>query len=166
MDSFPEIIFGEPRGGGLLDGGLDVVSLGKGGEIILGFGGSSILDGAGPDFIVFENAFYVGGDPTKPFKELGEVSASEDGETFVPFPCAKAAYPFDGCSGWRAVVANPETGVSSFDPEVAGGDPFDLADIGLSSARLLRIRDISSYGSAPNAGFDLDAVAIINAAVP
>jgi hypothetical protein len=164
QDMFPDVIFGEPRGGGLSDGGLDVLSLGKGGEIVVGFGGTAITDGEGPDFIVFENAFFVGGDPMKPFKELGEVSASEDGETFVAFPCSKDAYPFEGCAGWRAVFANPESGVSAFDPEAAGGDPFDLAAIGLASARLLRIRDVSDYGATPNAGFDLDAIAVVNAA--
>lgn len=164
MDAFPAIIFGEPKGGGLTGGGLDVLSLGKGGEITIGFGGNSIIDGQGPDFIVFENAFYVGGDPMKPFKELGEVSVSADGEAFVPFPCSTDAYPYDGCAGWHAVLAGAEPGVSPFDPAESGGDAFDLADVGLAEARFVRVRDLSMSGAEPNAGFDLDAITIVNAA--
>lgn len=166
MDKLPEIIFGEPQGGGLKTGSTDVVSLGAGGEIIVGFGGNSIVDGPGADFIVFENAFYAGGDPTKPWKELAEVSVSDDGDEWTTFPCAADAYPYEGCAGWRAVLAGPASDASSFDPAEAGGDPFDLAVLGVSSARLVRIRDLSTAGQAPSAGFDLDAIAIVNAASP
>jgi hypothetical protein len=164
MDQFPEILYGEPKGEGLQAGSADVLSLGKGGEIVLGFGGNAIVDGDGVDFLVFENAFYVGGDPEKIFKELGEVSVSEDGSSWTPFPCQVEVVPYEGCAGWHPVLANPEEGISAFDPEAAGGDPFDLADIGVAQARLLRIRDLSNFGAADNAGFDLDAVAIVNAA--
>jgi len=163
MDEFPDIVYGEPRGGGLAAGSLDVLSLGKSGEIVLGFGGNAIVDGDGVDLLVFENAFYVGGDPDKIFKELGEVSVSEDGSTWVPFPCHSDAAPYDGCAGWHPVLANPDEGISAFDPAVAGGDPFDLADVGLSRARFVRIKDISNFGATDNAGFDLDAVAIVHA---
>lgn len=169
MDNYPEIIYGLPHGpppGAAIGGSLDVLSLGKGGEITLGFGGNSIVDGEGVDFIVFENAFAVGGDPTKPFKELGEVSVSEDGEVFVPFPCSTEAYPYEGCAGWRVTRSSPENGISAYDPEEAGGDPFDLAVVGLVSARFVKIRDLSNYGTTPNAGFDLDAITIVHPAVP
>lgn len=167
MDEFPDILYGEPRGAGLAAGGLDVLSLGKLGEIVVGFGGNEIVDGAGVDFLVFENAFYVNGDPAKIFKELGEVSVSEDGVTWHPFPCHVTALPHDGyegCAGWHPILANPDDGVSAFDPSVAGGDPFDLADLGLARAKFVRIKDLSGFGAADNAGFDLDAVAIVNPA--
>jgi len=164
MDEFPDILYGEPRGGGLAAGSLDVLSLGKSGEIVLGFGGNEIVDGDGVDFLVFENAFHVNGDPEKIFKELGEVSVSEDGATWHAFPCRTDGPPYDGCAGWHPILASPETGISAFDPAVAGGDPFDLADLGLPRARLLRIRDLSNFGGGDNAGFDLDAVAIVNPA--
>ena len=166
MDKMPDILYGEPKGGGLLKGGADVLSLGAGGEITVGFGSNLIVDGPGPDFIIFENVFYAGGDQEKPWKGLGEVSVSEDGEAFVTFPCASEAYPFEGCAGWRAVLASPDSGVSSFDPEAAGGDPFDLATIGVSTARFVRIKDLATAGQAPSAGFDLDAIAIVNPASP
>ncbi|WP_156338998.1 cell surface protein [Chondromyces crocatus] len=162
MEEYPEIVYGPPHGGSSSSGSLHVLSLGKGGEIALGFGGNTIVDGPGPDFIVFENPFLVGGDPMKVFKELGEVSVSADGETWTTFPCQADAYPYEGCAGWRPVLATPDSGEGMFNPEVAGGDPFDLAELGLSEVRFVRVRDISNFGAADTAGFDLDAIAIVN----
>jgi hypothetical protein len=48
---------------------------------------------------------------------------------------------------------------------VAGGDAFDLADIGVARARYVKITDRADLtGSTPV--FDLDAVSIHNAACP
>ena len=45
------------------------------------------------------------------------------------------------------------------------GDAFDLADLGLSRARYIRIQDTGSNDYAGlTGGFDLDAVAIVNGA--
>ncbi|MFO0591914.1 MAG: hypothetical protein U0441_30485 [Polyangiaceae bacterium] len=162
-DKYPEIIYGEPQGKGTHAGSTDVLSLGKGGTIVVGFGGSDIANGDGPDFIVFENAFYIGDDETKPFKELGEISVSEDGATWSTFPCATAAYPFTGCAGWHAVYAGSGLDYSAYDPATAGGDSFDLADVGLDHARFVKIRDVSNAGAGGSAGFDLDAVTLVNA---
>lgn len=164
QDAFPAIIEGPPRGAGTAEGSVDVLSLGRGGEIAFGFGGGRVVDGEGPDFVIFENAFLVGGDPHVVFKELGEVSVSDDGATWTTFPCHADAYPYEGCAGWHPVIANPDNGASPFDPGVGGGDPFDLADVGLASARFVRVRDVSNYGSADTAGFDLDAAAAIHTA--
>ena len=61
QEEFPEIVFGPPDGRGNSSGSLDVLSLGAGGEIVLGFGDRAIVDGPGPDFIVFENSFWPNG---------------------------------------------------------------------------------------------------------
>lgn len=164
QDDYPAIIYGEPQGLGTRKGSLEVLSLGKLGSIVVGFGGGAIADGPGADFIVFENAFFKGNNPKYPFVELGEVSVSDDGETWVTFPCQREEAPFDGCAGWRPVLAGSEPGIDAFDPAEAGGDPFDLADVGVSRARFVRIADISSYGAGGNAGFDLDAITIVNPA--
>ncbi|MEZ4308332.1 MAG: hypothetical protein R3F14_09840 [Polyangiaceae bacterium] len=164
-DEYPEIIYGEPEGGGTGKGSTDVLSLGRGGSIVVGFGGGSVADGPGPDFIVFENPFNIGDDPEHPFKELGEVSVSEDGVTWLTFPCAREAFPYEGCAGWRPVLAGSEPGIDAFDPEQAGGDPFDLATLGLTTARFVRITDISNAGGGGGtAGFDLDAVTVVHPA--
>jgi hypothetical protein len=163
QDAFPDIVYGPPKGAGTSMGSLDTLSLGRGGEIAFGFGGNAIVDGPGPDFLIFENAFYIAGNPDAVFAEPGEVSVSEDGVSWTTFPCASQGYPYTGCAGWHPVLASADNGVSPFDPTAAGGDAFDLADVGLTRARYVRIRDVSMAGAAPTAGFDLDAAAIVHA---
>ncbi|WP_235880185.1 cell surface protein [Polyangium aurulentum] len=164
---FPEIVYGEPLGQGTTGGSTDVLSLGRGGSIVVGFGGNAIVDGAGPDFVVFENAFYASGDPASVFAELAEVSVSADGEAWETFPCAKGDKPPLGCAGYTPVNANRDLDISPFDVAEAGGEAFDLAEVGLAEARFVRIRDLElGPGAEPTGGFDLDAVAIVNAKVP
>lgn len=163
-ERLPEIVEGPPKGAGACKGSLDVVSLGDFGEITVEMG-MTIVDGPGADFIVFENAFIAGcqGDEAKVYAEPGEVSVSEDGEVWHSFPCTEASYPYGQCAGWRAVFSHPENDISPFDVERAGGDAFDLADIGISRARFIRIRDMGSkMGGPPSAGFDLDAIAVVH----
>lgn len=163
QDKLPEIIQGPPRGGGCCSGSLDVVSLGNGGSITVAFEGNSIIDGPGPDFLVFENAFYPGGDTTKPYAELATVEVSADGKSWLAFPCSAIAYPYGTCAGWHPVLASPDkSDIDPLDPEAAGGDPFDLADLGIKEARFVRITDRPDIPSV----FDLDAVGIVNAACP
>ena len=57
QDAFPYNVFGPPHDGGQNAGSLDVVSLGEGGSVVLSFTDNAIVDGPGPDFLVFENAF-------------------------------------------------------------------------------------------------------------
>ncbi len=160
-DHFPEIIYGVPHGGGDHGGSTDVLSLGTDGAIVVGFGGNGVVDGDGADFIVFENAFIAG---KKPFKELAQISVSDDGATWTAFPCKQDALPYDGCAGWHPVYSNPSNAVSSYDPATAGGEAFDLATIGVKSARFIRIVDQHNVvGLDGTTGFDLDAVALIHA---
>jgi len=164
--AFPAPILGPPRGAGCCAGSLDVVSLGNGGSVTLEFGKTLVTDGPGADFVVFENAFFVDGDETQPFAELATVAVSEDGATFVDFPCTASAAPFGSCAGWHPVLANAdENEIDPLDPASAGGDAFDLADLGLAQARYVRITDRPDQMG--NAGvFDLDAVAVVNALCP
>ncbi len=175
--SMPGIVKGPPVGGSSDHGSLDVVSLGVKGEIVVAFTPNAIVDGPGVDFIVFENPFFAASDPSRPNAELGEVSVSEDGVTWKTFPCApKNESPYGACGGWHPVYSAPGNGISPFDPATAGGDPFDLADVGLARARFVRIRDLyAGAGTIPcamqppktnKAGFDLDAVAIVHAEIP
>ena len=162
----PEIVLGPPKGAGAVNGSFDVASLGNGGSITLGFAPTSIVDGAGPDFIVFENAFYAGGDPERPFAELATVEVSEDGEHFQAFPCTATEPPYGDCAGWHPVYANSEENeIDATDPEVAGGDAFDLAELGVAHARYVRITDRADL-TGLNGVFDLDAVSIVNADCP
>ena len=156
-------MLGPPVGGGATHGGTDVVSLGSGGTIVLELDEAGIVDGDGPDLIVFENAFLVGDDPTLPYAEPAAVAVSEDGTSWTEFPCRSDAYPYDGCAGWRPVLSSPENGIDPTDPALAGGDAFDLADVGVAHARFVRIRDLGlGLPAPPSAGFDLDAVASVH----
>ncbi|MEZ4265385.1 MAG: cell surface protein [Myxococcota bacterium] len=162
QSKLPGVVLGAPVVLSSAQGSPDVLSLGQGGEIVLGFGGRAIADGPGPDFVVFENAFFIGGDPTLVFAEAGEVSVSEDGATWHTFPCAQDGdLAGAGCAGWTP--ARPfDTAALPLDPAVTGADAFDLADVGLGIARFVRVRDLSEGGEAPSAGFDLDAVGVVH----
>jgi hypothetical protein len=158
QDNFPDVVYGPPHGGGTWTGSLDVLSLGNGGSIVVELG-QVIVDGPGPDVIVFENPFDVGGDEAKPFAELASVELSADGSTFHAFACSSTTYPYGSCAGWHPVLANPATNaLSPFDPAQAGGDAFDLGEIGLREARFVRIVDRADMPG----DFDLDAVAVVN----
>jgi hypothetical protein len=170
----PTIIEGPPVGAGTSEGSLDVLSLGNGGSLVVSFEPNAIVDGPGVDFIVFENPFWIGGDPQHPYAEPGVVSVSDDGVTWKPFPCTAtnaSGAPYGSCAGHSPVYSAPTNGISPFDPAIAGGDAFDLADVGLTRARYVRIVDqggepCTAGSKKNNNGFDLDAIAIINAALP
>ncbi|MDC0713941.1 cell surface protein [Stigmatella sp. ncwal1] len=158
QDLFPTVVLGPPRGEGSSAGSLDVLSLGRQGVIVLEFTDIAVVDGPGVDLIVFENAFVR-------FPETGVVAVSDDGVTWSEFPCdaTNRAGGFPGCAGVKPVFSHPDNGISPTDPAVAGGDGFDLAALGLSRARFVRIRDSGANGySGTSGGFDLDAVAVVN----
>lgn len=162
QETFPNIVLGPPKGEGKLNGSVDVLSLGIEGEIILDLGDCHLIDGEGIDFLVFENSFFVGGISTNPFEELAVVGVSLDGEDFVEFECSDAVYPYTGCAGWHPVYSNPNNTISPFDVGAAGGDPFDLAEIGVTETKYIRIREVRGAMDPVKYGFDLDAIAIIH----
>jgi len=152
----PEVVYGPPHGGGCCMGSLDVVSLGNGGSIVVGFGDTVIVDEPGVDFVVFENPFETDGGV---FAELATVAVSADGIEWVEFPCDAVAPPYGSCAGHQPVYLDGELG--PIDVSTAGGDGFDLADVGLSMARYVRITDRSDL-DGDDGVFDLDAVGIVN----
>jgi hypothetical protein len=166
-DAMPEIVLGPPQGAGVDMGGTHVASLGCGGSITLHFAAPWPTDGPGPDFIVFENPFRAG---ETTFIEPAQVLVSEDGERWHAFPCAPepGLTPPLGCAGLEPVLAAGPA--APLDPASAGGDAFDLAELGLSQARWVRIIDRTAehYGSSTwcmgaAGGFELDAVAVVEA---
>jgi hypothetical protein len=167
-DLLPDIVLGPPFGGGQFQGSTDVASLGDGGSITLEFDDNVIVDGPGVDFRVFENPF-VNTASGPVFVEVGVVSASSDGVHFVPFPYD--ATTFAGLAGVTPVYSTPANGIDPRSPD-AGGDGFDLAAIGLASARFVRIDDpgksVADPGNAfpvpgvGKSGFDLDAIVAVH----
>lgn len=175
-----------PQGGGLGAGSLDVLSLGAGGQVTVGFE-VTIVDAPGADFTVYENGFVAGGSGDV-FAEVARVEVSTDGLVFARFP---AHYVDPGAlTNWGAYVglvggtpclANVLTNaIDPFDPVVSGGDAFDLAELAgdpavlsgqvdLHAIHFVRLLDVAP-GELDDDGHviqdagaaDIDAVAVIH----
>lgn len=210
--SNPSKALGPPKGAGLLSGGTDVLSLGYGGVATVEFKNNIAMNGPGPDIIVFENAFYAGScewqneEQYISWSESAVVQVSQDGKIWFEFPpdynpanivCGIEPWAnessFHNLAGIHPVLANVSSngsflgGISPVDPIHAGGDAFDLEEIGLSWCRYVRIIDTGDILDAPGtqrydkdgdlitdygkqsplgaqqgvAGFDLDSVASV-----
>jgi len=152
----------------------DIVCLGRAGEITLTFD-CGIGDGPGYDFAVFENGI------SDTFLELAYVEVSSDGENFFRF--ANDSLTDSPVGGFGAVEATDIGGFASKYRQ-GYGTPFDLAlltDISplldTNNIKWVRIVDIVGDGSyfdtsgdviydpyptTGSAGFDLDAIAVLN----
>ena len=141
----------------------DLYSLGDGGELVIELDDFVIVDGMGDDFTIFENPF-------EGWYECAEISVSEDGRTYHSFSCNQydATEVFAGCSG--VGIVNAGLSYSSYlNPNLSGGDQFDLGDLQVETAKYIKITDLglcatdlSSTYTGPTNGFDLDAIAILN----
>ena len=190
-----DLILGGPRGRGLYQGSIHVLSLGDNGSVTLGFD-VIITNGPGPDFIVFENPFYINGTNGAVFAELSYVEVSSDGLHFARFPSISLTPPggmmypdnIENLAGVYPVLANVHTNnIDTFDPDDAGGDPFDLDDLStdplvqsslvdLQNVNYIQLIDIYGDGSCldsqgnpiydplgfGNTGADIDAISVIN----
>lgn len=198
---FPENVLGKPDGS---DSPQDpnqnenhILTLGTGGHIILEFSQDYVIDGPGPDFTIFENPVQPYGFPERSFIETAIVSVSNDRINWIQFPCElKSTENTDlfeknnyvGFAGIEPVLISPTNNINPFDPELSGGDKFDLAEIGVDKCRFIKIQDTghsdfnptydkfgtinTDFGNLldppPNlsggrtAGFDLDGIAAIN----
>lgn len=141
----PSVPFGDPLlavdgadGGGCCSGSTDVYSLtldGRRPELVLGFSDRVVVDGPGPDLVVFENPFEVSGGGV--FMDLVVVGVSPDGERFVDFPHAYLADDPTAWSSdpdlWEGFAGRTPTLLQDGAPDArsrrAGGDRFDLQDL-------------------------------------
>ncbi|MEM9487671.1 MAG: LIC_13355 family lipoprotein, partial [Myxococcota bacterium] len=125
------------RGGGLMQGSLDVYSLSYGENyyITLRWSGRRVGNGPGIDFAVFENGF--GYPDSGQFMDQIIVEVSVDGVEWraLPFDYLaddESVYSTDpslwfGFAGVSPVLYHAEDNpVDPLDPSVAGGDGFDL----------------------------------------
>ncbi len=161
---YPQNIFGFPDTNATIQvpsaNEYQILSLGFGGEIVLGIKNTKIINGNGIDFTIFENVFL---NPVlnKYFVEPAKVAVSQDGINFLEFPFDSTT--LIGCAGTSPTQgkANP------FIPENCGGNRFDLNDLHLDYITHIKITDISKmifdnpshqYYDVTISGFDLDAV--------
>lgn len=153
----------------------DIVSLGEGGRITLTFN-DPIVNGLGNDFAVFENSF------SDTFLELARVEVSSDGSNFFGFaatsltPAAIGSYGLLDPTNIDGLAGKYRQGWGTgFDLEMlAGNAGLDIFNVGY--VRLLDIvGDGSMFDDAGNpiydpyetfgsAGFDLDAIGVMNSA--
>ncbi|WP_155325803.1 PEP-CTERM sorting domain-containing protein [Desulfosarcina ovata] len=153
----------------------DIVCLGAGGSIVLTFD-TAIYDGDGYDFAVFENSF------NSTFLELAYVEVSSDGVNYFRFD--NDSQTASAVGGFGAVDPTNIDGLAGKYKQ-GYGTPFDLADLSYDAELLdidnityIRIVDIigdgtyldsdgdviyDPYPTSGSAGFDLDAIGVINA---
>jgi hypothetical protein len=166
----PGIVLGPPGNATPTSGSLAVMSVGHGGSITLEFTDNEIVDGPGPDLIVFENPFFCtsvpasDADPYSVFAEPGIVEVSQDGVSFTRFPFDASALSqvtslctdkallrrligmFGITPSFTGSWTVPDDPLV-FDPAAPGGvsghggDAFDLATVGLARARYVRLVD-------------------------
>ena len=170
----PERALGQAQGG--FD---DIVCLGRGGEITMTFE-RVIRNGPGWDFAVFENAL------NDTFLELAYVEVSSDGQHFVRFD--NDSLTPSPVGGFGAVDPTDVDGLAGKYKQ-GYGTPFDLQDLASKNEVLddtvnlafithVRILDIvgdgtffdtsgdviyDPYPTVGTAGFDLDAIGVVNA---
>lgn len=190
----PGILVGPPGPSAANTGSTTVASLGYGGSMVYVLTDLVIEDRPGPDFIVFENGFFQGVPPASEeedyrlYTEPGFVDVSVDGQTWERFPYdAEALALASGggevgrelhrrlaglagvtptFSGNWTVPDDPWT----WDPDGqggvsgAGGDAFDLADVGLDAVQYVRLTDTGSLNGLPGSGegFDVDALVVLH----
>ncbi len=157
-----------------------VVSLGDSGVATLTFQ-NPIVDGAGFDFAVFENAF------TDSFLELGFVEVSSDGQNFFRFPATsntQDTLQITNAGSVQCTAINNLAGKY----RVFYGTPFDLQELsgisGLNLQHITHVRIVDVIGCIQeqfathdkkgnkindpwktpfsSGGFDLDAVGVIH----
>lgn len=164
-----------------------IVSLGDSGVALLTFH-APITNGAGPDFVVFENGFADPADPEMAFLELAFVEVSSDGEYFVRFPAVSQTPTVTQIPG-AGEYMNARQIHNLAGKYLAGyGTPFDLEDLagtpGIDISHITHVRIVDIPGSIdpawgcyddaqhlindpyptpyPTGGFDLDAVGVIH----
>ena len=124
----PGVMLGPPGNSVAWQGALSVATLGFGGSATLAFETIVIEDGPRPDFIVFENPFWAGGDPAAVFSEPGEVAASVDGADWRTFDCDPGGGTEGGCAGFTPTERYDTDAIEPLD-HFRDGNVFALHDL-------------------------------------
>ncbi|MBI1838024.1 MAG: T9SS type A sorting domain-containing protein [Flavobacteriia bacterium] len=175
-----KVTFGSPSEAlGQAEGNAtNCISLGDSGIATLTFG-STIFNGLGPDFVIFENGF------ADNYLELAFVEVSSDGQHFVRF-LNSSLYPYSTQVGPFSYANCEKVNNLAGKYRVGYGTPFDLQELSdsanidinhISHIRIIdvigSISEISSHDSEGNiindcyptafasGGFDLDGVGVM-----
>lgn len=121
-----------------------------GGSIILAFSNNIVELAPGPDFTLFENALFIGGDPNQRFMEPAVVEVALFEGEWHRFPIdvtpgadgrVNFSDPFYYTAGFTG--RNGTTGDDPTNPQASGGDSFDADALrvpGLTWIRFIRIQ--------------------------
>ena len=130
-------------------------SVSGGGSIVLEFSDNIVTDEPGADFTVFENVFFVGGDPNNRFMEPAVVEVALFEGQWMRFP-TRVSPPATGepnlrrpsyyAAGFTGV--NATTGDDPTDPSRSGGDSFDLRALNVLDLHWIRFIRIHSTGDS------------------
>jgi hypothetical protein len=176
--------FGDPAFalGPALGDDFDVVSLGDGGHVTLGFA-SGISDGPGDDFAVYENGFFGFG---AFFAELAFVEVSSNGVDFARFDATSLGtepVPDGGVVDWtdyhNLAGKHPKGEGTGFDlAELAGHPLVSGGLLDLDDVVFVRVVDVIGDGSTtdhvgapvydphttpyPSGGPDLEAIGVLH----
>lgn len=126
-----------------------------GGSITLAFEDNLIENGPGEDFTVFENVFFINGDPNQRFMEPAIVSVALFEDQWYRFPIdivppattsstTPTSDPFYYNRGFAG--RNATTGSNPTDPRQSGGDSFDLSALKIPGITWIRYIKIQSTG--------------------
>lgn len=128
---------------------------GHGGSILLAFEDNLVENGPGEDFTVFENVFFINGDPNQRFMEPAIVSVALFEDQWFRFPIdivppatASSTVPTSDPFYYNRGFAgrNATTGSNPTDPKQSGGDSFDLSALGVPGLTWIRYIKIQSTG--------------------
>jgi hypothetical protein len=140
---------------GATSGVFSLDNSGASSHVVVRWAGKKIKNGTGIDFIVFENAFYVSGSSAARFMDLAFVEVSNDNVNYCGFAPDYTNAPettysnnpahWPRFAGKTPVLYNLDTNNLSAtqlfqdndankEPDLAGGDAFDLDDLSASNA--------------------------------
>jgi hypothetical protein len=137
------------------NGRLGLAQDAVGGSIVLGFDDNIIEIAPGEDFTVFENVFFINGDPNQRFMEPATVSVALFEDEWHRFPIdvvppATATStpptmdPFYYNRGFAG--RNATTGGDPTDPRQSGGDSFDISQLQVPGLTWVRFVKLQSTG--------------------
>lgn len=133
--------------GGATSGIFSLDNSGTSAYVVLRWAGKKIKNGSGIDFIVFENAFNIGGNAATRFMDLAFVELSNDNINYCGFAPDYTNSPettysnnpakWSRFAGRTPVLYNVDTNNltaaqmfqdndANYEPDLAGGDAFDL----------------------------------------
>jgi len=132
--------------------------LGHGGSIVYEITGGELIDGDGPDFVIYGDSVFSDAIETAKI----EVALEDNPSSYIEFPCDSVNPPFMNCAGVHPVKVGREE-----DQLKVGGDAFDLARIGIKKIRFIKITDTGDNKDGIDLlytdGFDIDSISLIHA---